>query len=398
MAAHLNAGHLDHSDRVLRCGCGGQARYSGTRKKTFTTTLGPVTLVRAYYHCRDCAHGWYPKDRALGLERRTISPGVLRIIGLTAGRVSFAESRTLLRELAGLRVSVKQVERSARRLGRQIDEDERTRMDREPCEAKTRYLGLDGTGVPVRKSETAGRKGKQPDGSAKTREMKLVAIWTAEQTHAKGGVHTDEGSTTYTAAIESAATLDHDPEPSIFAQRVEREARRRGFQDAERQGVIADGAWWIWNLCSELFPDAVQIVDIYHAKEKIWEVARAVYGGESDLTKKWAEQRIQQLRAGDIETLVEGIQSVSGVAPIAAQAVGYFQRNQPRMRYRRFREKNLCISSAVVEAGCKQVVGTRLKRGGMHWTVAGANEIVALRSCLLSRRFDDFWYATAINQ
>ena len=109
-----------------------------------------------------------------------MSPGAVRMVGTAAARVSFAESSQLLAELAGLRIDPKRVERAAEALGGEIAEDECVRIESEPPSAPTMYLGMDGTGVPVRREETEGRAGKQPDGSAKTREVKLVTLWTAE--------------------------------------------------------------------------------------------------------------------------------------------------------------------------------------------------------------------------
>ena len=130
----------------------------------------------------------------------------------------------------------------------------------------------------MRKAETAQRQGKQPDGSAKTREVKLAVAWTAERRHPKTGIPMrDPDSISYTAAIETAASRDTDREPSPFAQRVCREAERRRFADADRRVILGDGAPWIWALADECFPDAIQIVDIFHAKSHLWDVAKAIY-------------------------------------------------------------------------------------------------------------------------
>ena len=99
--------------------------------------------------------------------------------GLTC-LVSFEESSALLRELAGVEVSVSQVQRGAEALGKEIADDERACVERMGEAAPTMYLGMDGTGVPMRPPEVAGRPGKQPDGSPKTREAKVVTVWTAE--------------------------------------------------------------------------------------------------------------------------------------------------------------------------------------------------------------------------
>jgi len=161
------------------CGCGQAARYAGRHDKTFESVLGALTLSRAYDHCAACETGFCPRDRALGLEGGSLSPGVLRMVGRVGAMVSFEEGHELLTELAGVDVPTKQVERAAEALGREVAEDEQHVVDplllEEPV-ASTLYLGMDGTGVPVRKQELVDRPGKQPDGSAKTREVKLCGL------------------------------------------------------------------------------------------------------------------------------------------------------------------------------------------------------------------------------
>jgi hypothetical protein len=209
VARRFNADHSDYAGPWLPCPCcKGQARYAGRRSKTFTSALGDLNLERAYYHCDLCDRGFFPRDRALGLEGGSFSPHALRMIGLVGCRVSFEEGSGFLHELAGINVPTKQVEREAERLGREIAEDERRTVESETDREipPTLYLGMDGTGIPMRKSETEGRAGKQEDGSAKTREVKLVTIWSAEGRDQEGVPIRDHGSITYSAAIESAAT------------------------------------------------------------------------------------------------------------------------------------------------------------------------------------------------
>ena len=209
--AHLNQ---DHTDTVtgLSCPCGGRARYAGRREKQFTTVLGPMRLQRAYYHCPDCGEGLCPRDRELGLEDSSLSPALMRMVGAAASLVSFQESSQLLDELAGVEVGAKQVERCAESLGEEIAHYEREGVEPEsPAPPPpTLYLGIDGTGVPMRAPELQGRAGKQPDGSARTREAKLCTVWSAEKRDEQGRPLRDPDSVTYTAAIESAATLDTD--------------------------------------------------------------------------------------------------------------------------------------------------------------------------------------------
>ena len=211
LAQYFNADDADHSDSTVACACGGRARYAGRRPKTFTTLLGPLTLERAYYHCDACRTGVCPRDRALGMHATSLSPGVLRMVGLAASDFSFAAASDLLWELAAVRVETKQVERCAEALGREVAADERAVAETVPSPAPTMYLGLDGSGVPVRPAEVEGRAGKQPDGSAKTREVKLATVWTAETRDKADRPVRDRGSLSYNAAVESAASRDNRP-------------------------------------------------------------------------------------------------------------------------------------------------------------------------------------------
>jgi hypothetical protein len=307
--------------------------------------------------------------------------------------VSFSEGSELLHELAGVTVNAKQVERTAEGLGREIDDDERKVVEdaMESELAPTMYLGVDGTGVPMRKKEVECRRGKQPDGSAKTREVKLVTVWSAEARDEAGRAVRDKGSVSYSAAVESVAQRDTDTSPSAFAERVSREAKRRGFDIADRQVVIGDGAKWIWNLASEQFPSAIQIVDRYHAKEKLHTIAKDIFRHQFGLREPWATMRCNELDSGDIGAILKVLNAYAAASEEARKGLGYFSDNRERMRYPLFEGQGLCASSGVVEAGCKTAVGARLKRAGMHWTVSGANAIIALRCCKLSGRFEDFW-------
>lgn len=391
VARKLNDDHGDEQGPHLPCACGGEARFAGRRAKTFTTALGPLTLERAWYHCERCHSGFGPRDRALGMEDTCLSPAALRMLGIAAARTSFAGASALLRELAGLAIAPKTVERHAEALGREVADDEGHVIDPEPCDASTLYLGLDGTGVPARPTEVAGRAGKQPDGSAKTREAKLAVVWSADTTDQEGHPVRDAGSATYNAAIETIATRDTDPAPAPFARRILREAQRRGFATAPRHVVLGDGAPWIWNFAHEHFPHAVQIVDLFHAKGHLFEVAKAVYGIGSELGPQWASKRREELDEGRLDDVVAALRRHADTCEEARKNAEYFSTNRQRMNYPKFRAMGLCVTTGVVEGGCKHIVGARLKQGGMRWTVAGANAIIALRCAVESNRFDDFW-------
>lgn len=394
----LNADLSDHAGARIACDCGGTANYAGRREKRFTTVLGLLRLSRAYYHCETCGTGFCPRDRALGLEAASLSPGVLRMVGLVGGAVSFEEGSALLKELAGLGVSPKSVERAAESLGRELAQDEAQTLeaDMDGDLPQTLYLGVDGTGIPMRAEAVKGRKGKQTDGSAKTREVKLCTVWSAEGRDEKGTPVRDPGSITYTAAIESAAETANGS-PSPFAERVLREASRRRFDDAARRVILGDGAPWIWNLADMHFPGAIQIVDRFHVKEHLSNVARAVWGGPCDLAREWAKARHAELDNEDLKNLFLALEIHAQAVPEARQCLDYLKRNRDRIRYKTFHNAGLCTSTGVVEAGCKHAIGTRLKRPGMHWTEPGANAIIALRCARLSGRYESFWERRQLN-
>ena len=365
VAQRLNTDYSDEAGPVA-CACGAEARSAGRRPRTITTALGPMTIERAWYHCDRCAEGFAPRDRALGLDRSSLSPAALRMTGVTAARVSFAEASELLAELAGLDIEPKLVERQAEALGRAIAEDERQVIEPEPSDAHTLYLGLDGTGVPVRKTETQGRKGKQPDGSAKTREAKIAVVWSADSRDKHGNPARDPDSVSYNAAIETVAILDTETELPPFAQRVLREIERRRFLDAPRQVVLGDGAAWIWNFAEEHLHDAIQIVDIFHAKGHLFDAAKAIYGPGTDLAEQWGKQRRDELDQGRFQDLLGALGEHADSCDEAQKTLDYFNNNRKRMRYPAFRAQGLCVSTGVLEGGCKSVIAARLKNGGMR--------------------------------
>ena len=227
----INSGGGDAPSAITHPDDGTVFTYVGKRTKTFVTVLGDITLRRAYYTDGN-GRGYFPRDRTLGFDSDCLSAGVKRMIGHTTGVLSVGESSVMIGNLAGLRVGTKHVERAGEALGQEIINSEKSEVvDGSPC-STTMYLGIDGTGCPMRKEETEGRAGKQADGSAKTREVKLAVVFSADSRDSHGKPTRDGGSASYNAAIESAATADLDQSRSQFAQRVERETQRRGFDKA----------------------------------------------------------------------------------------------------------------------------------------------------------------------
>ena len=240
------------------------------------------------------------------------------------------------------------------------------------------YLAVDGTGLPMRATETTGRTGKHPDGRARTREAKLAALFTQTTTDTDGYPVRDPDSTSYLATLNP---VDH------FADLVTAEARRRGSDHIRQLVVLGDGARWIWNLADQRFPEATQIVDLYHAREHLHELADLLAFIVTD-PPTWLQQRLTDLDNGDIEALCTAARLYHLSGPAAHEldkAIAYFQTNAHRMRYAYYRSLGMFVGSGVVEAGCKTVLGARLKQSGMHWTTRGATAITTLRCHHASR-------------
>jgi hypothetical protein len=222
---------------------------------------------------------------------------------------------------------------------------------------------------------------------AHTREVKLGCVFTQTRWDKKGYPIRDPDSTTYTGAIETAEE---------FGKRIYLEAWKRGWSRAQKRVVMGDGAEWIWNLAAEHFPGAIQIVDLYHARQHLWELARRLYPEDAGKQKGWMKVHQKRLLdRGKIEKLVGALRAIRSDTPEVAEKIrteaGYFERNAKRMRYPKFRRQHLFVGSGVIEAGCKTVIASRLKKSGMFWTVRGANAILALRCSYLNGRFEDYW-------
>jgi hypothetical protein len=382
--------------RQQPCSCGHQATYKELRSKSLTTIVGPARVLRPYFLCDPCGTGQFPVDAELDIENTEFSPGVRRMQALVGQEMPFDRGRQQLKVLADLELTAKSVERTAEAIGADIARREQEEIKKalqlelpavagEPIPIL--YVQMDGTGIPVVKKETVGRAGKTDGQPARTREAKLGCVFTQTTWDKEGYAIRDPHSTTYTGAIEIAEE---------FGQRIYLEAQKRGWSRALLKVVMGDGAEWIWTLAALHFPDALQIVDLYHARQHLWEIARKLYPNEAEKQKAWMKTHQQGLLdEGKIEELVSALRSLvcahSEIAEKIRTEADYFEGNADRMRYPKFRRLHLFVGSGVIEAGCKQVIATRLKRSGMFWTVDGANAILALRCSFLNGRFEDYW-------
>jgi Uncharacterised protein family (UPF0236) len=381
-----------------RCPGGHQAAFAGRRAKTITTVLGPVRVMRAWYHCRECGHGLAPRDEQLGTAGTPLSPGLREMIARAGAEVPFGKAAALLADLAGITVSARTVERSAEASGAAA----RAAGAAEAAAIRARtirplpppapvpdmlYVEVDGTGVPVRRSETEGRKGKAEDGSTRTREAKLARLFTVSRMDSDGRPVTDPGSSSYVAAFDGKDAL---------AELVEAEYLRRGGEHFRQVVAIGDGAAWIWTMAGALYPHATHITDIYHAREHLHDLTSHLAFITPD-PAGWLEERSAELDAGNIDAIITAARQypLDGVKAAELDTrLGYFEHNAHRMRYQHFRDPGMFIGSGHIEAGCKAIVVQRAKQSGMHWTTTGAASIIALRCQHASGRWDELWPAS----
>jgi hypothetical protein len=367
------------------------------RSRPVLTAVGWARIDRPYYLCPGCNQGQCPADVQLDIDKTDYSPGVRRMLAAIGSETPFVPGCKQLRLLADLEVTAKAIERTAKSIGADIE----SRQQQDIRRAKQLslptligsaiphlYVQMDGTQVFVVKSEVEGRAGRTPGQPARTRECKLGCVFTQTGVDDQGRPMRDEGSTTYVGAIENAED---------FGLRIYTEAYNQGWDRATIRIVMGDGSHWIWNLADRHFPGAIQIVDLYHAREHLWDLARKLYPADGAAQKRWVTHKLDWLENGKIEKLTAALRKTADsiTNPEFVRTIGieaeYFDGNRERMRYPEFRRKNLFVGSGVIEAGCKTVIGSRLKRSGMFWTVVGANAIIALRCCCLSGKFEAYW-------
>lgn len=383
------------NQRTLPCPCGHQTHYRELRTKTILTAVGQAELSRPYYLCSHCHSGQFPADIELDVENTELSPGVRRMLATVGQAAPFDHGRQQMKLLADLEVTTKAVERTAEAIGEDIAAREQTEIQRamqldlpivvgEP--ASILYVLMDGTGVPVVRKETVGRQGKTEGQPAYTREVKLGCAFTQTTWDEQGYAIRDPDSTTYVGAIETAEQ---------FGKRIYLEAWKRGWSRAVNKVVMGDGSEWIWNQADLHFPGATQILDLYHAREHLWDLARRLHPNDEVDQNRWMMIHQDLLDHCKIKKLVTSLRSIQTSSVELAEKLQteaeYFRRNARRMRYPKFRRLHLFVGTGVIEAGCKTVIGSRCKQSGMFWTVRGVNAILALRCSQFNGRFEHYW-------
>lgn len=360
-----------------------QERFHSYQTRQVTTVLGPIRFCRAYY--RGPQGGRYPLDEALGLHDQ-YTPAVAQLM-CWAGAMdgSFALASETLARFAGLAIPGRQVQRVVNAFGPQAatwmhDRDSKA----PPAPIEVLNIQTDMTGIPARPEELKDIKGKQPDGSAKTRQIKLGCVFTQSR-DAQGRPERDPFSSTYLAAF---------CDRTDFASLLWAEALKRGYATARKTVIIGDGAEWIWNLVADRFKDAVQIVDFYHACEHLHALCQVLEPDEvraKALFNAWRKR----LKNNGLPRLLQEVASrrpaLSATTRKAVDAqLSYFQTNAARMTYRTFRRQGYFIGSGAIEGACRHIVAQRTKLSGMRWLCSGAENVLAFRCLIKSNLFDAY--------
>lgn len=355
-------------------------RCVGGVARTIHTLFGDVAVTRNWYKAPD-ADGRFPLDRALGLVDGH-TPALTALICCDAAEQPFAQAQETFRAHTGLELEARQFQRLALRIGPDVEiflHDNHGPGSERPPRV---YVEVDGTGAPLRRKDLEGRRGKGPDGKARTHEVKVAAIFTQ---HPQPGEKPwrDLGSTSYVAT---------DKRCRAFGVMVRTEFDRR-FADRPETVALGDGAPWVWELFRIFFPWAIQIVDFHHAAEHIATLAELVHPRDSAAWRKLRRKWTSKLWNGRLDALLTSARASipPAKAKAGAKALAYFIKNRTRMRYDFFRDQYFFVGSGVVEAACKTLIGQRFKCSGMHWSLRGLHCLLPIRTAVQSKRFDQFW-------
>lgn len=347
--------------------------------------FGSFELNRDYYYHEGKKQGHHPADAGLGLEVG-YTPALAQLVCLEgADESTYLKAERHLEAVGGITVSARQVQRVVQRVGTGAQDWQERPAKPDSCDASIMYVSADGTGVPMVSQELKGRRGKQSDGTAKTRQVYLGCVFTQHKVDEKGHPIRDWDSTSY---VSSFKPIDE------FGPLLRQEAIRRGMGNVKKVVLLIDGAAGLENMGKLNFKDCVQIVDFYHAMEHAGKVLEALIGKTHPEFKKRQRRWAKRLLKDQVQGLIDQARRESSGKPQADSveaALGYFVRNVTRMQYGTFRAAGYFIGSGVVEAGCKTVIGSRCKHSGMFWSQAGAQNILALRCIHSSRYFDAFW-------
>jgi hypothetical protein len=363
----------------------GTARFCGNRERVVVTRHGELRFWRRYYHCATCRAGFAPLDRRLGLDGYGTTPQVRAWLADLGSDGAFETAARRLETLTELRLSESTAARTTVRVGQRLREEELQEAERilrgeavprrTPWRPQRLYVSLDGTMTPLR--EPWKRDGSLGALQCRYGECKTAVCYeTRPDRHGTPVVARRQ----YTATLEPVET---------FEKLVAGLAYHCGSDQAGEVVVLADGLGYNWRIAAEYFPEALQILDFYHALGYLHKAARLCLGDrEASAGAAWVatqKELLLQDGAAEVLTAIRALPVSSAEAQeCREETCGYFERNAERMRYRTFLDAGYQIGSGVMEAACKTVVHQRLDQSGMHWRSETADAVVALRANQLS--------------
>jgi hypothetical protein len=363
------------------CGCGGEAEYQFNRSGTLLTILGQIEYKRPYYLCASCQKGIYPLDQQLGLRPGQMSAELESLSGMTGAQLSFGQGSHLFETLTLISLSDHSLAKATQAIGSEVQAQEKEWVTQSQDEAwlqaqdrladrpQRLYGALDAAKVHIR--------GEEED---PWRDLKVGAWFT---TTAKPPQKPDEDwkieadDISYYCDMLAAKEFGH----LVWATGCQRQA-----QLAQELIFLGDGAEWIWNLVEEHYPEAIQIVDWFHATEYIAPVAKAAFRDE-DKQQAWIKRVRTDLWDGELEAVINACDRFTEhhrASQAARKAVTYFTNNRDRMDYPTYRANGYQIGSGTIESGCKQIVTQRLKVAGAIWDLDNAIKTGKARAALLS--------------
>ena len=345
------------------------------------TTKGSIDFRRNWFHCRFCGQGFNPLDIMLDLEfvGHKVTPEMTAKIAYAGQNApSFEAAEQGFEYMMGLEISRTLIRQITEETGQKVHEQEMEEAEKAiaapeeaissllPHErrAGTQYVLVDGSQVNTRHKDQAGSSWK---------EMKLALIYNDSNViRRKSGqaVIVDKEYTAYWGDVNG------------FKKLVFNAALRKGYGTYEQVVFIGDGAHWIWNMCEELFPDAIQILDYYHMCENVYSYARYLYPSDDQKIKGWAEAVIAHIEENEIDKALALIPATDesrlpqGVPNLSV----YLSNNRNRMNYKAYQQSGLNVGSGAIESGNKKIIQQRMKQSGMRWNVETGQTIASLRA------------------
>jgi hypothetical protein len=385
----------DQAQPGIRCECKQKARYRCRREGMVITVFGRVHYKRSYYLCAHCRQGEKPLDKQMKIEPGQMSPGLVPLLALLGVQTSFDEATELAQELLLLEISDNAIRKATQLIGqRQAGREERWREQSD----WTHYL-LNRTGdsqKPPRRLYGS-IDGVMVPTQTEWRELKTICWYettpiSARQWPSRYKQRLGEMETLKASHIRYHCDIQ---EAEQFSQLVWSTGCHYLADLAQELIFVCDGAKWIWRLVEENFPNAIQILDWYHAVEYLTPVAQALFADEARQTE-WLTTMKEHLWFSRTQTVIDLCLALADqqiASEPAHKAATYFQNNLARMDYAYFRDQGYFIGSGTVESGCKQIGTMRLKRSGAQWCQDGARLVAKARAVWLSGQWHEVAHA-----